>query len=196
MQGYFPDVGASYYLSRLDGEVGTYLALTGNSIKGREVLYVIRAVEAFESDITVSSNSGLATHYIPSRRVPDVMQRLASLQKVTLPLINDAIEEFYQEPHSGEQPMLIQGDIRRLLDRAFGCSSVEDIMRALDQAQARGGKTGAWAKATLNDLQMRSPTSLCVALEAVRRGKHLRTLADALKMELAIATAYCVSSNS
>lgn len=27
--GYFPDAGASYLLSRLEGELGTYLALTG-----------------------------------------------------------------------------------------------------------------------------------------------------------------------
>lgn len=36
--GFFPDVGASYFLSRLDGEIGTYLALTGGLIKGRAVL--------------------------------------------------------------------------------------------------------------------------------------------------------------
>ena len=36
--GYFPDVGASYFLSRLDGEIGTYLALTGDTLEGREVL--------------------------------------------------------------------------------------------------------------------------------------------------------------
>jgi 3-hydroxyisobutyryl-CoA hydrolase len=36
--GYCPDVGASFFLSRVDGEVGTYLALTGESIKGRDVL--------------------------------------------------------------------------------------------------------------------------------------------------------------
>jgi 3-hydroxyisobutyryl-CoA hydrolase len=36
--GYFPDVGASYYLSRLDGELGTYLALTGDAVTGRAVL--------------------------------------------------------------------------------------------------------------------------------------------------------------
>jgi 3-hydroxyisobutyryl-CoA hydrolase len=36
--GYFPDVGASYFLSRLDGELGTYLALTSDQLKGREVL--------------------------------------------------------------------------------------------------------------------------------------------------------------
>lgn len=36
--GYFPDVGASYFLSRLDGELGTYFALTSESITGRAVL--------------------------------------------------------------------------------------------------------------------------------------------------------------
>lgn len=36
--GYCPDVGASFFLSRVDGEVGTYLALTGETIKGRDVL--------------------------------------------------------------------------------------------------------------------------------------------------------------
>ena len=38
--GFFPDVGASYYLSRLDGQIGTYLALTGASLSGRTALYV------------------------------------------------------------------------------------------------------------------------------------------------------------
>lgn len=35
--GYAPDVGASFFLSRLDGELGTYLALTGNALEGRAV---------------------------------------------------------------------------------------------------------------------------------------------------------------
>lgn len=36
--GYCPDVGASFFLSRLDGELGAYLALTGEALKGRAVL--------------------------------------------------------------------------------------------------------------------------------------------------------------
>ena len=36
--GYCPDVGASYFLSHLDGEIGTYLALTGDTVSGRDVL--------------------------------------------------------------------------------------------------------------------------------------------------------------
>ena len=36
--GYAPDVGANYFLNRLDGELGAYLALTGETLKGRSVL--------------------------------------------------------------------------------------------------------------------------------------------------------------
>ena len=37
--GYSPDVGANYFLPRLDGEIGTYLALTSYNLVGRAVLY-------------------------------------------------------------------------------------------------------------------------------------------------------------
>lgn len=36
--GFCPDVGASFFLSRLDGELGTYLALTSATLAGRAVL--------------------------------------------------------------------------------------------------------------------------------------------------------------
>jgi enoyl-CoA hydratase/carnithine racemase len=32
--GLFPDVGASYFLTRLPGQLGTYLGLTGTRLKG------------------------------------------------------------------------------------------------------------------------------------------------------------------
>jgi 3-hydroxyisobutyryl-CoA hydrolase len=35
--GFSPDVGASFFLHNLDGQIGTYLALTGETIKGRAV---------------------------------------------------------------------------------------------------------------------------------------------------------------
>ena len=36
--GYAPDVGASHFLPLLDGELGAYLGLTGDIIRGRAVL--------------------------------------------------------------------------------------------------------------------------------------------------------------
>jgi 3-hydroxyisobutyryl-CoA hydrolase len=35
--GYAPDVGTNFYLAQLDGGVGTWLALTGQTINGKEV---------------------------------------------------------------------------------------------------------------------------------------------------------------
>lgn len=35
--GYCPDVGATYYLAQLDGQIGTYLGLTGLNLNGRDV---------------------------------------------------------------------------------------------------------------------------------------------------------------
>lgn len=40
--GLFPDVGGSFFLPRLDGELGMFLALTGYRLKGIDVLCVAR----------------------------------------------------------------------------------------------------------------------------------------------------------
>lgn len=42
--GFFPDVGTSFFLPRLDGELGTYLALTGAQLKGLDVLYLLKFI--------------------------------------------------------------------------------------------------------------------------------------------------------
>ncbi|KIM33217.1 hypothetical protein M408DRAFT_150871 [Serendipita vermifera MAFF 305830] len=39
--GYFTDVGATHFLSHLDGHLGTYLALSSDRVAGRQVLYAV-----------------------------------------------------------------------------------------------------------------------------------------------------------
>ena len=34
--GFFPDVGGSFFLPRLEGALGSYLALTGHRLKGQD----------------------------------------------------------------------------------------------------------------------------------------------------------------
>ena len=58
--GLFPDVGGGWYLSRLEGRVGQYLALTGARIAGPGCLAL-----------------GLATHYLPSDMLADAKARIA-----------------------------------------------------------------------------------------------------------------------
>lgn len=50
--GLFPDVGGGYFLPRLQGKLGLFLALTGFRLKGRDVQRV-----------------GVATHFVQSDKV-------------------------------------------------------------------------------------------------------------------------------
>ncbi|KAG5645083.1 hypothetical protein DXG03_007174 [Asterophora parasitica] len=176
--GYFPDVGASYFMSRLDGELGTYLALTGETLKGRHV---------FES--------GFATHYVPSRRIPILLDRLSALENAHATVINSTVEEFTAERLPEEPPLAFVSDVRDALDYAFRHNKVENIIADLESLKGHASPAIAqWAEQVLASLHLRSPTSLKVALKAIRLGKSM-TLLEALEMELKIATAYCVSNS-
>lgn len=59
--GLFPDVGGGWYLSRLDGRVGQFLALTGARLDGAECLW-----------------AGLATHYLPADALAEAKARIAA----------------------------------------------------------------------------------------------------------------------
>ncbi|KAG6877739.1 hypothetical protein C0993_004556 [Termitomyces sp. T159_Od127] len=172
--GYCPDVGGSYFLSRLDGELGTYLSLTGGDVKGRDVFRL-----------------GFATHYIPSRRVPILLDRLASLEKAHVSVINNTVEEFSAEPLPEEKPYLLAGETREAIDYAFRHDEVEKIFEDLETLVDHSSSVvSEWAKQTLQILHLRSPTSLKVALKAIRKGKKM-TLFETLQMETRIATAFC-----
>jgi enoyl-CoA hydratase len=58
--GLFPDVGGGWFLARLQGRLGQFLALTGARLDGAECLW-----------------AGLATHYLPSEVLPEAKERIA-----------------------------------------------------------------------------------------------------------------------
>ncbi|KAI9051353.1 hypothetical protein LZ554_004400 [Drepanopeziza brunnea f. sp. 'monogermtubi'] len=155
--GFFPDVGASFFLSRMVGGVGTYLALTSERLKGVNAFY-----------------AGIATHYIHSTSLPALERRLAELRfkdydtkQQRLELIDATIEEFCTGlPH--DEPMLIKGSLREAIDRVFTKTNVPAIITAL---KAEEGETKEWAEQTLETLHRRSPTSVHVTLRQMQLGK-------------------------
>ncbi|KAL9102583.1 MAG: hypothetical protein Q9163_002301 [Psora crenata] len=162
--GFFPDVGGSFFLPRLEGRLGTYLALTSERLRGVNAFY-----------------AGVATHYIDSSILPSLTARLAELQfkdyedlPTRLSTIDATIAEFDTGlPH--EEPMLLAGELRRAIDRCFKPSSVEGIMTALSQESKRDAASDpadmrSWATRTLQTLSERSPTSLRVALRQMQQG--------------------------
>ena len=58
--GLFPDVGGGWYLSRLPGRIGQFLALTGARLDGAECKW-----------------AGLATHYLPQDALAEAKHRIA-----------------------------------------------------------------------------------------------------------------------
>lgn len=173
--GFFPDVGASFFLPRMPGGVGTYLALTSEKLKGVNVFY-----------------AGVATHYIHSTSLPALERRLAELRfkdydplHERLELIDSTIEEFCTGlPH--DEPIHIQGELRNAIDRCFTKTSVPDVITAL---KAEQGETKEWAEKTLATLHQRSPTAVYVTLRQMQLGKNW-TISETFQREHAIAAKF------
>lgn len=173
--GFFPDVGASFFLPRMPGAVGTYLALTSERLTGPNVFY-----------------SGIATHYLHSTSLPSLESRLAELRfkdydtlEHRLQLINATIEEFCTGlPH--DQSILLAGELRQAIDRCFSKDSVPEIMTALE---AETGSTKEWASKTLETLHKRSPTAVHVTLRQMRIGGKW-TIAETFAREHQIAARF------
>lgn len=173
--GFFPDVGASFFLPRMNGSVGTYLALTSARLQGANVFY-----------------SGIATHYLHSTSLPDLEARLAELRfrdsdalPERLALINQTLEEFCTGlPY--DQPITLGGEIRQAIDRCFNKHTISEIIAALE---AERGPTEKWAQKQLKTLHQRSPTAVHVALRQMRVGGEW-DIAETFKKEHQIATKF------
>ena len=118
--GLFPDVGGGWYLSRLPGRMGQFLALTGHRLDGAECAAL-----------------GLATHYLPSDALDEAKQRIAAD-----PQAIESILDGLAVPPS-EAAILAHRDE---IDRLFASDSLENVLAALD---ADGGDWAAKQRAVL-----------------------------------------------
>ncbi len=136
--GFFPDVGVAHVLSRLPGEAGLYLGLTGRAI-GRADAYRL----------------GLVTHCVPAARFGEIKDGLRDAQPVD-PLLDGR----HEDPGAGELD-----PYAGTIARCFSAGTVEEIVARL---AAVSGPDRDWAQGVLADLAARSPTSLKVAFRHIR----------------------------
>jgi enoyl-CoA hydratase len=141
--GFFPDVGATWFLPRMPGALGTYCALTG---------------ERFGLGDGVAG--GIATHRVPSERFPQLLERLVATVSV------DAVLSTFNEPVT-EQTIAAR---RAAIDRLFAGDMVENILAGLDREGGSGSADAEWAQKTAAVIRSKSPLSLKLALAQVRRG--------------------------
>jgi enoyl-CoA hydratase len=158
--GFFPDVGGTFFLPRLPGELGTYCALTGARLGPAD------AVAA-----------GLSTHRVASSQWPDLLDALCGTQSV------DKALAAFQQP-------VADGDLsppRGAIDRLFDAGRVEDILAACDREAASQAEHAAFAGSTAAAIRAKSPLSLKIALAQMRRGKGL-DFEDCMRTEFRIVS--------
>ena len=160
--GLFPDIGASYFLSRREGAMGIYLGITGKDLKAPDILavglgdiyldtYSVVALDDRLNDIAWSDDHG--------RDIEMALSTLAS--EPTTPA---TLEPFVEA-----------------IDRHFSEPSLPGIVASL-QNESQPTLT-EWAAQTIAGLGKRSPLMMSVTLEQLHRGRRM-SLADCFRMEL------------
>jgi enoyl-CoA hydratase len=155
--GFFPDVGASYFLSRLPGQIGLYLALTGVQIDRADAFAL-----------------GLVTHCIDTKEFAAIRELMSD----AVP-IDPVLDARHVDP--GPSELL---EKHELIDRHFSYRSVEEILASLDRT---AGAEAEWAKQTARKIRKGAPNSLKTAFHLVRNtGQPSLEDALALDAQLAL----------
>lgn len=160
--GYFPDVGGSYFLSRIPGELGIYLGVTGVQIQAADALYC-----------------NLADWYVDSEKLALLDERLDQLTWGDYPLkdLQGVLAQLGSQ--TLDNPPLAA--LRPVIDHFF---ALPDIAAMIEQLRTvTVADSHEWAEKTAALMDTRSPLGMAVTLELLRRGRHL-SLEDCFRMEL------------
>lgn len=155
--GLFPDVGGSYFLSRVRGRIGAYLGVTGETIGAADALY-----------------ADLADVFIPS----------AQLAALTTMLETTSASDIHNAVHAFAAPFHAQLDLnnctlslqRTAIDDHFSHENVATIIASLVRDDS------PFARNTITAMLQKSPLMMCVTLAQIQRGAAM-SLADCLRME-------------
>lgn len=141
--GFYPDVGASFMLSRLPGAIGRYLGMTGARLGPADTLHV-----------------GVATHYVESNRIEALRDALSSAEG------DEDVAAILDRLSSDPGPTALDRE-RALIDRCFGHDRLDDVLAAL------AAETDPFAAETLATLGRHSPLLVAITFEMIRRAALL-----------------------
>ena len=153
--GFFPDVGASFFLPRLTGSYGMFLALTGARVHGADAV-----------------NLGLATHHVARDRIATLAEEMAEdgtavLDRAALPLPSGS------EPEQEEVIACFgAGTVAGILERLTRLESAP-AQDALDTLRARSPTAVLWAFELMR-LGADRTLEQCLAIERLLVGHAIR----------------------
>lgn len=135
--GFFPDVGATYFLSRLPGQAGRALGVTGMTIPASDMVHL-----------------GFATLLLPHEDFESFIDRLVGAKGA----VDTVLTQSDAPAETG-----IFAQFGKEIDGIFGCGTVEEALARLRAASA----DHAWAAEMGALLAHRSPFSMKLALHLI-----------------------------
>lgn len=156
--GLFPDVGGGWFLPRLKGGAGMYLALTGARLKAADLLHL-----------------GIATHAAASAQVPALLQALEGASDAQdVARILEAGQSAGMIDRADPAPIT---QVSALVDAAFTAPTLAGVFERL---RADGSD---WAQKQLSILASKSPLSLALTFRQLQEGAKHTSFADNMAME-------------
>ncbi|XP_033086742.1 3-hydroxyisobutyryl-CoA hydrolase, mitochondrial isoform X1 [Trachypithecus francoisi] len=163
--GLFPDVGGGYFLPRLQGKLGYFLALTGFRLKGRDVY-----------------RAGIATHFVDSEKLAMLEEDLLALKSPSKENIASVLESYHTESKIDRDKSFILEEHMDKINSCFSANTMEEIIENLKQDGS------SFALEQLKVINKMSPTSLKITLRQLMEGSS-KTLQEVLTMEYRLSQA-------
>ncbi|WP_312108082.1 enoyl-CoA hydratase/isomerase family protein [Brevibacillus reuszeri] len=160
--GFFPDVGAAYFLNKAPGITGLYLALTASVIQAADVLYIHGAEYYMSSEKLSAFLNELETMELDGTQVESALQQL----------INKHSES---APEQGELAA-----IQHQIDECFSLGTMEEIIGHLDSTD------NEFARKIKEILLSKSPSSLKITLKQIADGKR-KSIEECFATDLILA---------
>jgi enoyl-CoA hydratase/carnithine racemase len=166
----FPDVGGSWFLNRMPGRVGLFLALTAAQMNGPDCIY-----------------TGIADRFIASTHQQDILEDLAALQwnentKLHAEQVTTVLRRF--EARSAEiKPAGNVAQHYDIIQSLTDQDSFYEIVDAITSVQTED----TWLQRASSALAQGSPISACNIQQALKLTVHM-SLAEVFAFELMLAT--------
>jgi enoyl-CoA hydratase/carnithine racemase len=161
--GLFPDVGGGYFLTRLQGALGTFLALTSHRLKVADAVW-----------------AGILDAHVPSARMNDLQAALGAADLSGPDANRKADAVIARFATATEMPALPA--MMRDIDRCFSAESVAEIEAKLKK------QGGEWADKQLAALLKLSPLAMAITLEQLKRCAN-RSFEDSMTIEYRMSQA-------
>lgn len=155
--GFFPDVAATHFLSRLD-DIGVYLAVTGEQMSSSDALYL-----------------DLIDYHVPSKDLDALFDHLSQQNHLSHAQIEHIIGRFITHPVESEIKAM-----SKVIHQHFSLNSIAEIEASL--ASEKDIAYQAWAEKILNILKQRSTIAKQTSLKLQHIGRAL-SLQQCMQLE-------------